>query len=74
MWIQSVVMLAALKLPLAVKPGPIDAVLRLLLTYVAPVSCSWRSWWSAPEHSATAVSSTARRGGAPESGGGALSG
>ncbi len=37
-WIQSVVMLAGLKLPLAVTSGPIDAVLRPLLTYVAPVT------------------------------------
>jgi hypothetical protein len=36
-WIQSVVMLAALKLPLAVTAGPVDAVFRILLTYVAPV-------------------------------------
>ena len=36
-WIQSVVMLAALKLPLAVTAGPIDAVLRVALTDVAPV-------------------------------------
>ena len=35
-WIQSVVMLAALKLPLAVTAGPAEAVLRVLLTYVAP--------------------------------------
>jgi alpha-1,6-mannosyltransferase len=36
-WIQSVVMLAALKLPLTVVAGPAAAVLRVLLTYVAPV-------------------------------------
>jgi alpha-1,6-mannosyltransferase len=35
-WIQSIVMLAALKLPLAVNAGPADAVLRVVLTYVAP--------------------------------------
>jgi alpha-1,6-mannosyltransferase len=35
-WIQSVLMLAALKLPLVVTAGPLDAVLRVLLTYVAP--------------------------------------
>ncbi len=35
-WIQSVLMLAALKLPLAVNAGPVDAVLRPLLTYAAP--------------------------------------
>jgi alpha-1,6-mannosyltransferase len=36
-WIQSVVMVAALKLPLVVTAGPADAVLRVLLTYLAPV-------------------------------------
>jgi hypothetical protein len=36
-WIQSVVMLAALKLPLAVNAGVADALLRVLLTYIAPV-------------------------------------
>jgi alpha-1,6-mannosyltransferase len=36
-WIQSVVMLAALKLPVAVNAGPLDAVLRVVLTYLAPV-------------------------------------
>jgi alpha-1,6-mannosyltransferase len=35
-WIQSIAMLAALKLPLAVTAGPVDAVLRILLSYVAP--------------------------------------
>lgn len=37
-WIQSIVMLAALKLPLAVTAGAPDAVLRVLLTYLAPVA------------------------------------
>ena len=37
-WIQSVVMLAALKLPLPVTGSLETAVLRLLLTYVAPVA------------------------------------
>src|SRR5262249_22812179 len=37
-WIQSVVMLAALKLPISVTAGPVDAVLRVLLTYLAPVT------------------------------------
>jgi alpha-1,6-mannosyltransferase len=36
-WIQSVLMLAALKLPLVVTAGAVDGVLRVLLTYVAPV-------------------------------------
>jgi alpha-1,6-mannosyltransferase len=36
-WVQSVLMLAALKLPLVVTAGTLDAVLRVLLTYVAPV-------------------------------------
>jgi alpha-1,6-mannosyltransferase len=35
-WLQSVLMLAALKLPLVVNAGALDAVLRVLLTYVAP--------------------------------------
>lgn len=35
-WIQAVLMLAALKLPLAVNAGAGDAVLRVLLTYIAP--------------------------------------
>jgi alpha-1,6-mannosyltransferase len=35
-WIQAVVMLAALKLPVAVNAGAPAAVLRVLLTYVAP--------------------------------------
>jgi hypothetical protein len=37
-WIQSVVMLAALKLPLAVTTGAAAAGLRIALTYVAPVA------------------------------------
>jgi alpha-1,6-mannosyltransferase len=36
-WIQAVVMLAALKLPLVVNAGALDAVLRIVLTYLAPV-------------------------------------
>ncbi len=61
-WIQSVVMLAALKLPLAVNAGPIDAALRPLLTYVAPVSLLVAFVVVGVRSTrATTVSSTARR-------------
>jgi len=75
-WIQSVVMLAALKLPLAVTAGPVAAALRVVLTYVAPVSVlvafvvvalrTTRATTVAPKTRRVAVSS--------ELGGGALSG
>ncbi len=75
-WIQSVVMLAALKLPLAVDAGPADAVLRPLLTYVAPVALlvafvvvgvrSTRATTASSRAQYVAVS--------PELGGGAISG
>ena len=75
-WIQSVVMLAGLKLPLPVTAGPVDAVLRPLLTYVAPVTLLVAFVVVGVRSTrATAVSSRARRVAvSPEFGGGALSG
>ena len=72
-WIQSVVMLAALKLPLAVVAGPADAVLRVLLTYGAPVVLLVAFVVTGLRHSSRATPSstatvTVAAGGAPFSG------